>query len=187
MSHRGSRRLASSMFPASRASQRFFCVVASAPVWSLRCSAMRFSAVVCQQESLPQRALASDGLFRSPGSGAAAHRIDAGLISFRSQRYRRVHSCRPAGRNPAREQGRYDEHGGRRCERKRVGRADPVHQRGQHARSRQSAGKTDRDARQRQAQTDPTTIRHTSDESAPSAMRMPISRVRCATEYAITP
>src|SRR5438128_1640144 len=34
---------------------------------------------------------------------------------------------------------------------------------------------------------DPTTIRCTSDESAPSAIRMPISRVRCATEYAVTP
>ena len=33
----------------------------------------------------------------------------------------------------------------------------------------------------------PITICSTTDESAPSAIRIPISRARCATEYAITP
>ncbi len=107
---------------------------------------------------------------------------------FRLQRLHRIDARGLKRREVAREHGGADEPDRHRSVRYRIGCLDVEQQRRHQPRHREGDRQAARDAdRVASRRPWPTNSRVTSPRFAPSAMRMPISRVRCDTEYEMTP
>ena len=106
---------------------------------------------------------------------------------FVTQSHHRINARRPSRRNVARDERRRREQRRDSGERRHVGRRHAEQQAANQLRGRRSAGEADRDARRREPHR---FAQHHSQHVgavAPSARRTPISCVRSATAYAMTP